>query len=284
MRTLRVPFLPDEIPFDQEDPLCFHVLTTLGAGEPAERRLLQLAEEGAEIAPPSAVGAQWGEASAYAGMRPRDIAAGDADYAFFTPLRPFHYSTTWGSDMSRYPALAFRASVLQDYGFAFRVVDLEPYYTIITNSINEDDLYEEEGPVDFEQVIADIASEDLVEVASCGTEEDAVAAMRLLRAYSDSLLHNTPIDPDLLPIDQCRYPEGMLPPALEEALDGVARTWRVFAQRATHQPFPDIVFHRDPPEILVPKPVPICLADWYRTPERTWEDLDYACRRFRGDR
>jgi len=289
VELVRVPYDHWEVPFDADDPLVFHVLTTVPSGDRGERRFEQLVLEDAAIAPPDEAARVWGETSAQALMMPRDIEAGDDQWAFFTPLRPFHHSvaSTQGS-FARHPAVAYHQSTLERITRpAFRVYDLEWAYARMTsmvdpyNDVPYTDEYEDDDeppPPNEEALQASAVSEELRAIAECGTQYDPRKASRILHLYALAASKRIPgrealasaHAEDLLP--RCDAHEWTAVP--EDVSGAIERAWGMLFTRHDHYSAAEAVFHREPPEVLVGCCVPLRDADFVRDGRGVWHPVD----------
>lgn len=277
-------FAEQAYPFSAEAPLLFHVLVDAPEFDDGERQALDMLQRDVSLLPASEV------PGASELFFPRDRAAGDDRYIFFTPL------TTFGStealtahnrqDVGR-PAFAFDARMIWDMtrgGFGFRVHDLEAGYHDIEplevdpTSFDED--YDLLSPQDrdaaYEEALADSVADDLQCYASAGTitRHNAWRAMEIYARRAGGMLSadeaerlGAPLIPEMPDEDWC-------PLAFETARRlGLHDQWiRMF--RGYGNPRDTIWGPRQyKPEVLVRGEVPLRCASWFRNRQGVWVRL-----------
>lgn len=293
------------LPFSSEEPLLFHVLTTLDQFAEGEEQLLQMMRRDVAIIPRSQA------PQAKSMMFARDIVAGDDLYVFTTPCNVF---SGHEDRAKRNPAVAFDARwVASQRDVAFRVHDLEPAYKRaemelagdMETEIDLDDEYEslsedERGNLYLEQreeQMAEAVREQLEAIAECGTQYDPEAAQALLLLYAKLCgAFRLPgkmfvPDDDRSRIAIYEHAVSLLPECIEELeedgehwatelfveeiVDNLADDWKtLFGQPGTHlATFPwQLLFSPNDrrPEILVRGSLPLCEARFYRDGEGRW--------------
>lgn len=273
------------IPFSEERPLLFHVMTGLNSGPRGENDLMWMVKQGAALIPVD-----------QSTRRPslimeHDRAAGDGGYLFLTPLTT--YTTPYSSATYFQPALAFDAIALWEasqHGFAFRVRDLEPFYLSVQPTevnelyppdVNEEELSESEQLVYYRAALADAARDDLGCIADAGTIWDKDDALDVLSIYTmlvagritEQQAYEAALP--LLPEQQLKMYDDYCPKAAEQFPDGLTDNWRELFESTDE----DILFHlfrrRDAlrPEVLYSGPIPLCCAALYRTSNGEWVRL-----------
>jgi hypothetical protein len=297
------------LPFSSEDPLIFHVLTTLVAEE--EPRLFALMREGAQLAPRDRMADpnEWGAGAGL--VMSADEVAGDGAYIFTTPCQTYSAEE---STATYAPAVAFRLSTILEYaeGLAFRANDLEPHYVrVIETLAGEPDLFDDEDEDGededqshrYERARAENVAEELETVADFGTQRDADDAEALVRIFAESIY--ALLDRDEVPHDdpaaraiyrrakrhfpsttwsEIKGSDTVVPPG---ALQGVEREWKERFLGAR-----DLADYRrgglwrlydaprsERPELLIEGTLPLCAATFYRNHRRQWLPVpDEVCR------
>lgn len=260
------------VPFSVDDPLIFHVITSIPSGEKGERIFLEMVRGGVELASPARTG------RSHELMFPVDIAAGDGRYLFLSALNTFRLSFSPGEI-----AVAFDARALwkaQEGDPAFRVHDLESYYDAVLHDDEGDD---DEGDVDeYVDVDPFLLTGSLRCVAKAGTQRDPEGAWRLLDLYvrlaaggaEASEVDPSPWLPSFNPIEINYWcPEAA---SLEQAWVDLFRpdlhslTQRVWGG--------DRELNRKSPEILYAGTIPLCCAVFWRNASGVWAPLpDDSC-------
>lgn len=303
--------LDRRLPFDEEDPLVFHVLTTLGDFEAGEQDLKKVMAEGASLLPRSWADKRWGDEKSL--IFARDVVAGDDNWLFTTPCNVF----SGYHDRSKYnPAVCFHLSTVMRYAkkLAFRVHDLEPQYRLAEEMAGEPDLYDDED-YDFDEDMDDQdyrydlgkaanVSEQIEAIAEVGTQTDAEAAVELTRLYARlcSAFRKTPHafvrrdDPERLEIYESAYEffpevvqkflyddrdisEWLQDVFVDEIADQLVGNWKeLFFAPDTPDPmaFPWILLVREGPErpeLLVQGEIPLCEAAFYRDASQAWKPV-----------
>lgn len=289
-----------ELPFDMEDPLIFHVLTTVDN----DAELLQIMSQGGALLPRSWANERWGDKKSM--IFARDVAAGDDDYLFMTPCNTFSDV----HDRGKNPAVAFRLSyVLKRAKVAFRVHDLEPQYKQVEESLvnadaigwGYDDEYDWDTGMDeqderFEEESAETVREQLEALADCGTQYDSEKAVALTLLYADicGLFRQEgmwvpeddydrvrifkaarPLFPDCIHeylVGEAEWAQELF---IERQVDALTESWeKLFMAPGVMVPsFPSRLlavpgFER--PELLVQGELDLCDAAFYRTEEGAW--------------
>lgn len=291
------------LPFDAEDPLIFHVLTSLDEYGEGEKEIFDAMRNGGALMPVSRVEKKWGEGRGM--VFPRDEAAGDSDYLFMTPC---NVTSGLGVDMRHRPAVAFRLSyIVERAEIAFRVHDMEPSYKRVEDMLVGDSEYgyddDEPGMSEKEQetardmYIAETVSEELQGVAECGTQWDAHDSLlltnlyaRMLSAFRDQRYGTIPNDtPERLEIFETAsalFPECIREldddsghwsdeAFIREIVDNIAVGWDTLfigPQMALFG-FPHLLFNTigaERPELLVKGDLPLCDAAFYRDGRQQW--------------
>jgi hypothetical protein len=302
-------FMPDyadvvrhrQLPFDMEDPLIFHVLTTLSSGD----ELLQVMRDGGSLMPASWAEERWGD---QVGMIfARDRIAGDDEYLFTTPCNVFaeHHEKAKNN-----PAVAFRLSYVAAAAkkVAFRVHDLEPPYReaellVGADSIGlDEDEYDEMSPdelqAEHEEDIAMAVEEQLRAIAECGTQYDAEDALKLTHLYArvvgsfrQESMWVAADDPERVRI--FRAAQGLFPECIREAEDDLEWAQDLFIERQVDslvgswedlfgnpaKPLPNFPtrlltapsFER--PELMVQGSLSLCEAAFYRDEADAWRPV-----------
>jgi hypothetical protein len=229
------------MPFSVQDPLIFHVLTTLRTDD--ERMLFSLMRRGAQLVPRDRVQEPW---SVNKGLIfARDEAAGDGAFIFTTPCHTYSSSVGVATDA---PAVAFRLSTVLKHAeeLGFRANDLEPHYGMAVEALTDDSMdfdldeddTEEEREAAYQHARADAVSEELETIADFGTQRDADAAVELVHAYAASIAV-------LLGEDSIEE----LDPRLEAIWEAASPffpidTWREILEYAEESPIPPNIFDR----------------------------------------
>lgn len=293
------------LPFDAEDPLIFHVLTTLDENDSGEEQLLNAMRTGASLVPRVYIEEKWGSGKGM--VFARDKAAGDDEYLFMTPC---NIITGVGVDTRYRPAVAFRLSyVIQQTKIAFRVHDLEPQYKAVEDRLvgesigyNEDEEEltekdEEDRKAIHEMYSAETVTDELQGVAECGTQYDPEDAAALTRLYAEicggfrrdvggAILAD---DPERLYIWESAM--NLLPECIRELLEdaehwsdeafirdiieGLEASWgKLFLGAAKVMwGFPSELLHTvgsERPELMVKGDLPLCEAAFYRNADQGW--------------
>lgn len=295
-----------KIPFTEDDPLVFHVLTSVSGYDEGEFALMDLMRDAASILPRARAREKWGGGQGL--IFPRDEIAGDDEYIFMTPCNVYTsgFVGDHGVIAQRNPALAFRLSYLIDTAeqVAFRVHDLEPQYRSAETMANEDSIVEQiEWDEDSDEIptklieahLADAVSEQIQAIAEFGTQYDTSLAVGLIELYARFLgsfrdveyLSRVP-DADLKKF--IKAVEELVPDAVVEYWDGsdyaeelmidseadtIAADWlRLFGGR--DEPiggFPWALRDRnavDRPEVMVKGELLLCEAAFYRNARGVW--------------
>jgi len=292
------------LPFSEERPLLFHVLTTLPPGPLGQEQMLDLMEGGGTLMPRRMIeadpeGAWGGEDWESSLLFKRDRLAGDHRYAFFSPCNVYSKFDQQGYRDSR-PALAFDAwRIFDEHGFAFRVRDLNADYVLVMEDHRIADEDEDEEGCEFDEIYAvGDAKVDLEEVAQAGTQFDDDAAADLLGLYAELCgafrnwmpAQEVPQDDphrlaiyaasrDLVPTDERHLEE--LARWAEEGSDAylavkrLIKAWqlRFGAPGADLYGFPSEIEAATKPEVLVPGPVRLAQAAFYRDGYGRWQPL-----------
>lgn len=280
-------FAEQAYPFSAESPLLFHVLVDAPEHEEGERQALDMLRRDVSLLPASEV------PGASELFFPRDRAAGDDRYIFFTPL------TTFGSTESitahnrqdvRRPAFAFDARMVWDLNprrFDFRVHDLEAGYHDIeppeVDPYSFDEDYDLLAPQDrdaaYEEALAYSVAEDLQCYAAAGTitGEDAWRAMEIYARRAGGLISaneaeglGIPLIPEIPDDDWC-------PLAYSTALRLDLRGQWINMFRGYGNPRDTIWGPREyKPEVLLRGEVPLRCASWFRNRHGAWVRLPAA--------
>lgn len=296
-----------KIPFTEEDPLVFHVLTSVAGYDEGESALMDLMRDAASILPRAQARERWGDGEGL--IFARDEIAGDDEYIFMTPCNVYTsgFSGDHGLIAQRNPAVAFRLSHLLDVAevVAFRVHDLEPQYRAAetlanTDAITEqidwgDDEDSDEIPTKLiEQLLADEVSDQIKAIAEFGTQYDTDLAAELIELYARFLGSFRDVGRSRVPESELsefiKAVEKLVPDAVTEYWDGsdyaeelmvdseadtIAKDWlRLFGGR--DEPiwgFPWALRDRnsmDRPEVMVKGELLLCEAAFYRNSRGVW--------------
>lgn len=295
-----------KIPFSEEDPLIFHVLTSVPGYEEGESSLLRLMSEAAAILPRARAREKWGGGKGL--IFARDEIAGDDEYIFMTPCNVYTsgFIGDHGLIAQRNPAVAFRLSQLIDSAeeIAFRVHDLEPQYRSAESMANTDVIVEgiewgdedsDEIPMEvIEQSLAEEVSEQIKALADFGTQYDTDLAVELIELYARFLGSFRDAGEPRVPKESLREfveaVEALVPESVKEYWDGsdyaddlmigseadtIAEDWlRLFGGR--DEPiwgFPWALRDRnavDRPEVMVKGELLLCDAAFYRSARGVW--------------
>lgn len=295
------------LPFSQEDPFIFHVLTTIVGADDTEL-LLDLMGQGARLVPRAEAAERWGSGRGL--IFGRDIAAGDDRYIFTTPCHPFSADAPIAVSA---PAVAFRLSTVmrlaKGESVGFRVYDLDGAYMSIVEVLagepvdeyeggSYEDEYDEYGEEDmlpsgeaYDLQRAYAVREELEAIAECGTQWDPDKAVALVKLYARMLVAYRGLNPEaasevqdqifgqarrLIPRDVCDEVREVFreeaPEALATLPGAVLGGWeRLFGSRdddSLHRLFRASRDKR--PEFLVGAHLPLCEAEFYRDAEQRW--------------
>ncbi|RLB36380.1 MAG: hypothetical protein DRH30_15030 [Deltaproteobacteria bacterium] len=294
-----------QLPFDAEDPLIFHVLTSLDEHSEGEREILDAMKNGGILMPVSRVEEKWGGGRGM--VFPRDEAAGDADYLFMTPC---NVTSGLGVDMRYRPAVAFRLSyIVERAQVAFRVHDMEPSYKRVEQMLVDDpefdfdddtEMSEKEQEAIRDEYIAETVSEELQGVAECGTQWDAGKSLLLTKLYAKMLSefrnqrYGTIPDDNPARLEIFETAGGLFPDCISEIIkwgpghghwtadlfigpvaEDLASGWEsLFLGPPTALfGFPNLLFSTigaERPEFLVKGELPLCDAAFYRDGQQQW--------------
>lgn len=294
-----------KIPFAEDDPLVFHVLTSVSGYDDGEFALMDLMRDAASILPRAQAREKWGGGQGL--IFPRDEIAGDDEYIFMTPCNVYTsgFHGEHGVIAQKNPAVAFRLSYLLDVAeqVAFRVHDLEPQYRAAESMVNEDSLVDQiewdeesdEIPTKLiEQLLADEVSEQIKAIAEFGTQYDMDAAAELIELYARFLGSFRDVGRSRVPegdlADFIRAVEKLVPDAVIEYWDGsdyaeelmidseadtIASDWlRLFGGKdEVIWGFPWALRDRnavDRPEVMVKGELLLCEAAFYRNARGVW--------------
>lgn len=288
------------LPYSADDPLIFHVLTTIDA----DYELLDIMRQGGSLLPRSWADERWGDQKSM--IFARDATAGDDDYLFTTPGNVF---STHHERASR-PAVAFHLSYIlkQAKQLGFRVHDLEGHYKQVEERLAgepymfDDFEYDFDTAMDaqedrYEAMVAESVREQLEAVADCGTQYGFDAAAQLTRLYNELLGafrdRGTSMvsadDPEAMAIYRDALP--LFPECILDYMDGqndwvdelmverevadLAENWKALFREGS-RPFPyRLLFGTPRPELLVQGQLALCEAAFFRDDEGAWLPVPY---------
>jgi len=284
------------LPFDQDDPLLFHVLTELSPFGTGEDELLHMMQEGVVLVPRADLGRDGGL------VHHRDKIAGDDHYIFLSPCNLF--SRVHDAAKAN-PVVAFRLSTVLEYGdVAFRAKDLEYWYAAAEQMAPEAEEWFDDDVIMIEpseEEIAESVRDELEEIARCGTQYDHEKAALLVELYArmcGAFRHNGRFgivdddDPEKREIANAAallMPECLMDNDLSyrddlgigRIIDGISDTWADLFGFSEHTKgyFPhELLLGEHQPEVMLDGQIPLCAAEWYRDGRGAWRPVPEWCK------
>ena len=271
----------ENIPFHPNHPLTFHVLTKLPVGEVGNNIFKEYWTKDIDLLPINKRGQRekldFGKkAKSSVRVFDVDIAAGDGEYVFTTPIRPV--STGDHPDLDLRPAVAFMVSDLDTLAsgnnkkIGIRDEDMYHYYTRVTGGA-------------FKGQFHKMEKDELKLLAKCGTSfpntknimmiKHAVMLSSML-SYQDN--EETPYAYIKYPMDE--YLKNQITKYSDQkACEELKRDYNIFSL-----PY----FNGAIKEMIIPVPVPLRMAafyringKWYKTPNQRQTALNGVFNRSR---